>query len=318
MRKLIAFFMSFLLFMSTYAHAQVDSFAALDETENHFARLINQGLINRDKSALRVSKSLTAMARWKLWDMGNSTETNECNKIHSWSNKKPDIWTPYCQSNQYNEEEWQNSVRKKAQEIADYTTANSFGARFIKATTPEQAIQLLAYNSFWSKNHLRTFGIAMRGDLAVIYYADGEDKQGYHSVVDKAYISTVSGAWYDPTYSGLGFNVVQVPAGTYLYFYGYKGNADGKAQWLLSGAGPRTVVKGESYQLDLYSGFLGNGGSFITKPKTASAGLKKWGTATVTFNSCANGVVVLDGEDGRLTHNIIKLAHLNGLDCADN
>lgn len=129
-------------------------------------------------------------------------------------------------------------------------------------------------------------------------------------------ISTVNGAWYDPTYNGSGFNMVQTANGLQVYFYGYKAGADGEALWLASFLGPKTIQKGETFTLEMTSGFIGNGGSLTSKPNTPNSGLTLWGTADITFDSCSSGEIILTNTDGdSVTHDIILLAGAEGLNC---
>lgn len=129
-------------------------------------------------------------------------------------------------------------------------------------------------------------------------------------------LSNVSGTWYDPTYDGSGFNVSEIGSGLVVTFYGYKSNASGQAQWLLSSTGPGNVNKGEKIILELYQPTVGNGANFTTKPNTA-ASLSKWGSATLTFNSCNTGVITMDGKDGKVTHNIIRISGVKGVTCTE-
>jgi hypothetical protein len=129
-------------------------------------------------------------------------------------------------------------------------------------------------------------------------------------------ISSVNGAWYDPDYNGSGFNMVQTANGLQVYFYGYKAGADGKALWLASFLGPKTIHKGETFTLEMTSGFIGNGGSLTSKPNTPNSGLTLWGTADITFDSCSSGEIILTNTDGdSVTHDIILLAGAEGLNC---
>lgn len=129
-------------------------------------------------------------------------------------------------------------------------------------------------------------------------------------------VSSVTGTWYDPQYSGSGFNIIEPANGLFLNFYGYKGNRNGEAQWLSSSAGPKTIVKNQPYVMTVYSGFVGNGGSFLQKPN-AGSGIRPWGTATISFSSCNQGIVTLDGKDGKVVHYIKRLANIKGLACRD-
>lgn len=141
---------------------------------------------------------------------------------------------------------------------------------------------------------------------------------GWQLAVAKTTVSTVSGAWYDPLYDGSGFNMVEVPGALFVYFYGYKGNKDGEAQWLLSKAIPETIEAGKTYQVEMVSGFAGNGGSFINKPTTPNSGTESWGTMELTFSDCSKGVAKLNGADGQLTLNIKRISKIVGLSCQES
>lgn len=101
---------------------------------------------------------------------------------------------------------------------------------------------------------------------------------GLQSATAQTTLSAVSGTWYDPAYNGSGFNMAEFPNGLFAYFYGYKGRANGQAQWLLTASGiPTPIEKGKAYTVDMVSGFVGNNGSFTTKPSTENSGTKAWG-----------------------------------------
>lgn len=141
---------------------------------------------------------------------------------------------------------------------------------------------------------------------------------GLQTAVSASTLSNVSGTWYDPAYDGSGFNISDFSSGLYVYFYGYKGNKNGEAQWLIVESGvPTPIEKGKTYIVKLVSGFVGNGGTLTTKPTTKASGTREWGEMQLTFNSCTSGTAILKGKDGTLTHNIVKLASIVGLDCKE-
>ncbi len=136
-------------------------------------------------------------------------------------------------------------------------------------------------------------------------------------------LSNTSGFWYDPAFDGSGFNMAELPSGLFIYFYGYKGtstnNDSGEAQWLLTAEGiPTPVVVGQTYEIDMRTGFIGNGGSFTMPPSTDNSGTEIWGILSLTFDSCESGVATLTGNDGQVTHELVKLAQLSGLSCQEN
>ncbi len=129
--------------------------------------------------------------------------------------------------------------------------------------------------------------------------------------------SGLAGTWYDPVYDGSGFNVIQIPNGLLLYYYGYQAGANGQALWLLSDVITQPITAGTTLNVDLYAGFIGNGGSFTQKPTKGTSGLTRWGQAEITFNQCNAGTIRLIGSNASVTHNIVPLASINGVTCSN-
>lgn len=165
-------------------------------------------------------------------------------------------------------------------------------------------------------NYRKPFQIILQCRGSIAEYCTASQKKIINMTPASGRMSGLDGAWYDPSYSGLGFNILQTDVGFFMYYYGYKGNANGQAQWLLSEAGPKTITKGKVFTLNINSGFVGNGANFIQKP-TNSPGTQYWGTAEITFNSCQSGTIKLSGKDGTLTHNITKIIGPSGNVCND-
>lgn len=129
-------------------------------------------------------------------------------------------------------------------------------------------------------------------------------------------VSGISGTWFDRNHAGSGFTVIESEQGSFAYYYGYKDNSEtGHAQWLLSDFLPKIIVAGEEYTVDVVTGFIGNGGTFATKPTEGTHGTKSWGQMTVAFDNCSSGTVTFNGDDGTVTQDIIKLANVNGVAC---
>lgn len=126
----------------------------------------------------------------------------------------------------------------------------------------------------------------------------------------------ISGSWYDPAYSGMGFNIDQIAGGTVIYYYGYKGNQNGQPLWLISAVTNKNIQKNETYSIEMFSGYAGNGADFNTKP-TVDSGVQSWGTLELTFNSCSSGIAILRGNDGEQTFNIVSLAPIDGISCQE-
>lgn len=131
-------------------------------------------------------------------------------------------------------------------------------------------------------------------------------------VAGESNIFNISGLWYDPAMNGLGFNVIHASNGIFIYYYGY--TKDGERLWLVSDVGPVDLIKNQSYTLDLFEGAPGNGANFLTKP-TFENGVEKWGTLTMTIDSCTSGKMTLIGKDGEKIFNITKLGDIKAVTC---
>lgn len=127
-------------------------------------------------------------------------------------------------------------------------------------------------------------------------------------------LNTVSGLWYDPELSGLGFNFIDAEIGLTGYYYGYDHN--GSTLWLnASNSIKGNIVIGKTYTLNMNQPTVGNGANFNTRPTSAASGTETWGTLELTFNSCSAGIAVLTGDDGTQSFNLVKLAGNKGGVC---
>jgi hypothetical protein len=119
----------------------------------------------------------------------------------------------------------------------------------------------------------------------------------------------LAGAWYDPTTSGQGLSMLWIPGGTLVVtYYGYRN--DGGNLWLLGvRAGP--IRFGETLQIPMDLSRGGRFGAF----QPSDVVTRRWGTLTLRFDGCASASATLDGEDGRQTLALVKLAGIEGLGC---
>jgi hypothetical protein len=115
-----------------------------------------------------------------------------------------------------------------------------------------------------------------------------------------------TGAWYDPAYSGSGFNILMTQAGLSFYYYGW--DKSGQRLWLASDIGPAKIVPGTEITLTMRET---NGGHFLS-PAPSSTGTA-WGTLKVNFSSCAKATATLSGTDGKVDLNLQILAGVSGL-----
>ena len=128
------------------------------------------------------------------------------------------------------------------------------------------------------------------------YYASGNlDPAG--SNVYSAY----SGLWYDPSFSGSGFNLVNSGVGLLVTYYGW--DAAGQRMWLTSEIGPTTITNGTPITLKMsYT----TGGTF-SQPKNNHA---DWGTLVINFSTCHAATAVLNGLDGTQNLRLTQLANV--------
>jgi hypothetical protein len=111
----------------------------------------------------------------------------------------------------------------------------------------------------------------------------------------------ITAAWYDPVYTGSGFNVTMTPGGLLVYYYGW--DQGGNRLWLTSDLGPTSITPGTPVTLNLIET---NGGQFLTPaaPSTKTS----WGTVTLNFSvDGATAFATLAGSDGAVNLNLHDL-----------
>jgi len=138
------------------------------------------------------------------------------------------------------------------------------------------------------------FGDTNNGGTFTAYYAStNTDTAG--SIVNSSY----SGFWYDPAFTGSGFNMINAGAGLLIAYYGW--DAAGQRMWLTSDIGPATITNNQAITLKMsYT----TGGTF-NKPMNNHA---DWGTLTLIFQSCHAATAVLSGPDGTQNLKLTQLA----------
>jgi len=139
----------------------------------------------------------------------------------------------------------------------------------------------------------------------------GEFSIGFQPSIDPAAPvnpKALTGMWYDPTYTGSGFNITGTTAGLIVTYYGW--DKDGKRLWLTSAIGPSLIMLGQSITLDLAQTVDGTY-SAPAPPSTNTL----WGTLELTFTTCTTATATLAGSDGDLTESLTLLAGLRGIGC---
>lgn len=136
------------------------------------------------------------------------------------------------------------------------------------------------------------------GDFTAYYASPTTDPAG--SIQTGSFV----GLWYDPSFTGTGFNILPSGAGLLVTYYGV--DANGKSLWLNSDIGPTTIKIGSSITLNMsYS----NSGTFQAPLRNSV----HWGQLTLDFTSCTKATATLTGTDGTISENLSILATAYGM-----
>ncbi len=172
----------------------------------------------------------------------------------------------------------------------------------------------------WLDNRALNFGwILIAGELPQSRTAKRFDTrenaiEDFRPVLEVEYSRTgtgfdFSGPWFDPSLDGEGYLIFQTPAGWLFYYFGY--STEGTRLWLISELVTlEELVPGVPFELPM---LVGDPGTF-TMP-TPSTELKPYGTLSVTFNTCTEGIFILDGLDGVKTSDVVKIVGVDGTEC---
>lgn len=147
-----------------------------------------------------------------------------------------------------------------------------------------------------------TSDVQVSGNYTAYYVSTRTDPAG--SLTTGAF----TGLWYDPSFTGTGFNILPSSAvGLIVTYYGV--NASGGPLWLISDFGPKTITIGSTVTLNMsYS----SAGTFQAPLRVPTS----WGTLALTFTSCTKATATLSGTDGTISENITLLTGVIGmLDC---
>lgn len=128
----------------------------------------------------------------------------------------------------------------------------------------------------------------------------------------KQAVTDPTGAWYQPSLSGVGFYVMQLNNGTAVQYYGYDNS--GRLNWLVSDIAKDAWSKGKAKTIKMYTGNPDATTDF-NKPPAHDAKTKEWGTLTLQFDSCTEGKATLTGIDGQQSFVLSKLTSPNNVNC---
>lgn len=116
----------------------------------------------------------------------------------------------------------------------------------------------------------------------------------------------VNGLFYDPNNSGHGFDLIKHETGLIVYYYGH--SASGERLWLISDNYQGDLEYNDEFRIDMYEIAEGTFGSPVSAPS-------KWGSIYLEFYNCDSGKATLNGDDGILEIDFVRLVGIPNLGC---
>lgn len=176
--------------LSFLAIGQAESIGSpyLTTDEVALVQLINNHRIEHGKPPLTVSKSLTQVARWHVWDAINHQPFNSSCNLHSWSNARPDLWDGMCYTGNHSQAA---QMWNKPKQITNnqYTADGYENAAWSSPTLPAQDAFNLWKNSEGHNNVMleqaafsaisfKVIGVAIENGYAFSWFGQALDPQG--------------------------------------------------------------------------------------------------------------------------------------------
>jgi len=157
-------------------------------------------------------------------------------------------------------------------------------------------------------------GVAIRGDQMDGQPAFFDDLLVGHTFEDVSNPPTgllinpagLNGLFFDPAKPGHGFNFVVHNFGLTIYYFGHTEN--GERLWLVSESYAKGVQYSQPFALEAFEVVYGTFGQ-PQIPETS------WGTIVIEMADCDTGHASLDGVDGDLEMNFIRLTSMPGITC---
>lgn len=168
------------------AGAQPTPGECLTDGEASLANLINQYRAENGLAPVPVTRSLTAVAQWHVWDLDvNHPHGGSCN-LHSWSDSES-IWSPVCYTADHANAA---GMWSKPDEITSGAyTSNGYEIAFWGSTDPQTALNawkgspghndVILNAGIWATySPWPAMGIGMRNGYAVVWFGGVADPQG--------------------------------------------------------------------------------------------------------------------------------------------
>ncbi len=116
----------------------------------------------------------------------------------------------------------------------------------------------------------------------------------------------VNGLFYDQNNPGHGLNFIRHKGGFTVYYYGH--TASGERLWLVSDLFTDRLYYFSPIQIEMFEVTTGGFGTPML-PETS------WGNIRIWLDDCDSGSAMLDGIDGQLQFDFVRLAGLEHQDC---
>jgi uncharacterized protein YkwD len=147
-------------------------------------RMINEYRATKKLPAIKLSKSLTFIARTHVRDMSANPASGSCN-LHSWSSKGE--WTGCCYTGNHAKAQ---CMWDKPRELSNYPGNGYECAHMFSAgATAKSALSgwkgspghnaVITSSGIWSSHPWKSIGVGIYENYAVIWFGEEEDPDGY-------------------------------------------------------------------------------------------------------------------------------------------
>lgn len=167
----------------------------LSTEEKSLADMLNAYRNTNGLASVPVSKSLTAVAQWHVWDLETNPVSGSCTTLHSWSDKGEGLWQPLCYTS---DTASYNGMWNKPKEISKgvytkngYEISTGYNISSPPGTLMTASVALniwkgsSAHNSVilqqgttWGNYQWKAMGVGIYGKYAVVWFGDTTDPQG--------------------------------------------------------------------------------------------------------------------------------------------
>jgi uncharacterized protein YkwD len=161
--------------------------ACLSAEEISLANLINNYRDTNGLSSVPISKSLTTVAQWHVWDLQtNNPVTTTCN-LHSWSGQKPDLWTEMCYTADHAQAQkmWDkpkeithNVYSGYGYEISASASQITAAKAFAMWQSSSAHNEVILEQGIWAGQNWSAMGIGISGNYAMVWFGNMADPLG--------------------------------------------------------------------------------------------------------------------------------------------